>query len=177
MEPRDDRLRAHSLSVLIQRRPRSGNHLENLRGDVLPAAFFLGAITMIAPPPGWKPLQFLSHTDDSAYVGLVRRAVETATAVLCPKCRGYGHWILKPNDKPGAHAFRDTDACLADRMCRGPHHFMSHCGQCNGWGNVTRGSKNETCMHEYEFDMNLGRCYNQYKCKHCGMIKKVDSSD
>ena len=33
------------------------------------------------------------------------------------------------------------------------------------------------CDHEWEHVAELGRCYDRYKCKKCGAIKEVDTSD
>jgi len=38
-------------------------------------------------------------------------------------------------------------------------------------------AKREMCDHYWLFDRNLGRCYNQYKCSHCGALSRVDSGD
>ncbi len=37
--------------------------------------------------------------------------------------------------------------------------------------------KYESCDHVWKFDVNLGRCYNQYKCTKCGALEQVDSGD
>lgn len=92
--------------------------------------------------------------------------------VECPKCKGHGMWILAI--RKGGHVI--TRKCFNTR-CQGPHHFLSYCGQCNGEGYVVKGSKNETCVHEYRWNRELGRCHVEYKCSKCGSTTNVDSSD
>lgn len=33
------------------------------------------------------------------------------------------------------------------------------------------------CNHEWQQTRNLGNCYNEYTCKHCGAVQNIDSSD
>ena len=88
--------------------------------------------------------------------------------VPCPLCKGHGGWVLR------------FDAY-------GPgQHFKSHCGQCNGWGYVDKGSKDESCIHEmrevrYEECMergikHYGMCWHVQECTKCGNISAYDSS-
>lgn len=84
-----------------------------------------------------------------------RREFEKGDAVECPKCKGYGGW----------------------RYSEGSTFMTCSCNQCHGWGFVKKGSSDETCMHEMRHTANLGRCYNQYTCIHCGKVENIDSSD
>ena len=89
--------------------------------------------------------------------------------VECPKCHGHGKWNLK------------LDAYGTGK------HFQASCGQCNGWGYVQRGSKDETCIHEFrELSQDearkagvahYGMCWHVYECNHCGKHVAQDSSD
>jgi hypothetical protein len=86
--------------------------------------------------------------------------------VLCPKCKGYGGWILK------------IDAYGPGR------HFQAACSQCNSWGWVE--APDAECLHEWrELSVqearskgisHFGMCYHVVECKHCGRIRSYDSS-
>lgn len=79
-------------------------------------------------------------------------------SVECPLCHGYGGWIDRLNFyKDGSHS-------------------KFSCRQCNGWGYVEKGSKDETCIHDMVHTKNLGNCYNEYKCSKCGQVERIDSS-
>lgn len=94
----------------------------------------------------------------------------------CPRCRGHGGWNLLlnqyklppsgvrggyyPNTPENRHLF-----------C----HFRAMCDHCGGWGWIP---ESETCPgHEWEYLANVGRCLNQYQCRHCSRRQEVDSSD
>lgn len=75
----------------------------------------------------------------------------------CPKCAGHGRWNLR------------VDAYGPGR------HFVGVCDHCSGWGLV---DVNQTCVnHNWKHTANLGRCYNEYTCTHCGAVSRVDSGD
>lgn len=77
---------------------------------------------------------------------------------LCPACKGHGGWNLTLN------AYGQGK------------HFQCHCSNCLGYGYVIAGSKDETCIHEWE-ERSLGRCLHEWTCKKCGQKRVVDTSD
>jgi RecJ-like exonuclease len=87
----------------------------------------------------------------------------------CPRCKGHGGWNLLLNEYP-LHGKEDTAANRHKFS-----HFRASCSHCNGWGYVRA---DEMCAgHEWEFVRNTGRCLNLHKCKHCGKLWEIDSSD
>lgn len=104
---------------------------------------------------------YLEVTDPKAFLDIERRKADDypyGEPVECPVCKGYGKWNLR------------IDAY-------GPgKHFRAGCGQCNGWGYVTKGSADESCKHEYK-EMPSKRMFeHNYKCTRCGALKTTDSS-
>lgn len=107
--------------------------------------------------------EFLTFRDDAAFVGMERKEPQppsywhkTGLYHECPKCRGCGGWVL-------SH----------DRYGEG-RHFKASCMDCNGWGFV-----GEPVDHPHEWDEGsaVGRCLTNYKCKVCGQLRTIDSSD
>jgi hypothetical protein len=45
------------------------------------------------------------------------------------------------------------------------------------WKKTVRYYAFEKCKHNWVYTRNLGRCYNEYVCEHCGSVNQVDSSD
>jgi DnaJ-class molecular chaperone len=90
-----------------------------------------------------------------------KKPVPTDTnKVECPLCKGYGQYHY------------------GDIQFANGQYQMMHCGQCNGYGYVTKGSVDETCVpHQMKWEAKLGRCYNRYKCEKCGKVHNIDSSD
>lgn len=115
---------------------------------------------------------FLESTDPDAFVDWVKRKPEDCyikDSKECPVCRGFGGWNLTLN----AYPLRDRPDTPENR--RNFSHFTCSCSTCYGWGYVER---NMNCAgHVWEFQQNLGRCYNRYVCTSCGLINDVDSSD
>ena len=101
---------------------------------------------------------YLKHDDPEAYEGLEKIPINERYKLTyeCPCCKGYGGWILRKN------AYGEGK------------HFKAHCSVCNGWG-YTRTF--ETCVHEWDRGVNVGRCLNTYTCVKCGKKQTVDSSD
>ena len=101
---------------------------------------------------------YLSHNNPAAYEGMEKKQPNEAYDLKCecPKCRGHGGWILR------------KDAYGKGR------HFMACCDVCNGWGYT---HAPETCIHEWDRGVNVGRCLNTYTCTKCGKKQTIDSSD
>lgn len=103
-------------------------------------------------------------------------------AVICPKCKGYGGWVLTENAYPLPKGMEDSAENRA-KYC----HFRAHCNQCNGWGWVKRDSLDAQCVHDYhELSVEQcrakgighhGMCWHVYECAKCGEIRSTDSSD
>ena len=80
--------------------------------------------------------------------------------IFCPVCKGHGKHNLRLN------------AYLHFQ----PPHFQQMCGQCWGWGWVEKGSRDETCIHDF-IEQPLGMCRHKLTCvKGCGKSFEVDSS-
>lgn len=78
--------------------------------------------------------------------------------VECHVCKGHGSWVLQK-----------------DAYGKGSH-FKAGCNQCNGWGWVVKGSKDDTCpKHEWD-EQNIAMCLHRWTCKLCGEKRTVDSS-
>lgn len=89
---------------------------------------------------------------------------------VCPRCKGHGGWNLRANAYP-LHGRPDTP-----ENRHAFSHFRCSCNHCNGWGYVDDKTA-ATCQgHHWVYVENLGRCYNRYKCEHCGAVNDVDSS-
>lgn len=84
----------------------------------------------------------------------------------CPKCHGYGRWVLafRPNS-PGGN-------------------FHGNCGQCNGWGWVN--IRDVNCIHIWEEVSgkraaelgvpHYGAFWHVLECEKCGVTTCYDSS-
>lgn len=106
------------------------------------------------------PLEnYLTPNDPDAFKDWTKEEQPKWAAHLCPLCKGYGGWNLALNKYP--------------KQQPPNNHFRCQCDNCNGYGYVQDNSH----IHKFTFDTNLGRCYNQYKCTICGMIRKIDSGD
>jgi len=106
--------------------------------------------------------KFLEAGDPGSFEGLPLLAKPSGAyaslfekAGLCPKCKGHGGWILKP------------DAYGSGK------HFLASCGHCNGWG----WSEVLDHVHEWVEVASLGNCLHEWKCSVCGAKMVVDSSD
>jgi len=107
-------------------------------------------------------MPYMTYTDERAFEGIeiedISKIKYIKNPVLCPVCKGHGHWHLKIDAYgPGIH-------------------FDAHCFQCNGWGYVEKGSNSETCIHTFT-EKNIGRCLHEHTCSKCGEKRVVDSSD
>jgi len=94
--------------------------------------------------------------------------LEGDQVVMCPVCKGHGIWNL-----------------MLDASGEGKH-FQAHCSQCNGWGWVAKGTKDESCVHEYR-ELSQDECVRRgiphygmfchiYECRKCGKQIETDSS-
>lgn len=113
---------------------------------------------------------FMDHTHADAFVDYPMREPDAVLGYtkMCPKCQGHGGWNLalnqyslhgKENTPENRHTFS---------------HFTCMCGNCYGWGFVR---EDQTCVHDWKFHSNTGRCLNMYQCIHCGQLNEIDSSD
>lgn len=107
-------------------------------------------------------MEYLSYKDDQAFVGMEKKSPppdsywHKGLIYECPKCRGYGGWILRPN------AYGDGV------------HFKAGCMDCSGWGYVDKPTNH---AHDWGAGTNVGNCLNTYTCTICGEKQTVDSSD
>ena len=119
-------------------------------------------------------MTYLTPNDPGAFLDMPvleprHSYLDESQVVVCPVCKGHGGWHLK------LHAYGQ------DR------HFNQGCPQCGGWGHVEKGSKDETCIHDfveigYEECEELGikhygHCYHVWRCTKCGEAQGHDSSD
>lgn len=67
-------------------------------------------------------------------------------SVECPKCHGYGKWILSPD-------------------------LMARCYQCNGFGIVPWKHRDAYCIHEFETEpVEVVKLPITFRCKKCGRL-------
>lgn len=95
--------------------------------------------------------------------------LEKDKLVVCPVCHGHGKWHLELN------AYGEGV------------HFDHGCNQCDGWGYVEKGGRDETCVHEFEElsyaeckergIIHFGHCWHVWRCPKCGVVQGHDSSD
>jgi len=113
---------------------------------------------------------FMTHLHADAFVDYPLRepSPQYGLTKMCPKCQGHGGWNLALNQYR-MHNYPDTP----ENRHRYAH-FTCLCGNCTGWGYV---HESQTCVHDWEYSRNVGRCLNEYKCIHCGKLNQVDSSD
>lgn len=109
-------------------------------------------------------MTYLTIDDPDALLGMKKRKKEDflykdMEIVECPKCRGYGGWHLHLN------AYGEGK------------HFDASCSQCNGWGYVEKGSKDESCVHDWKELPGEAMCQHLYECTQCGQQMRTDSSD
>lgn len=112
-------------------------------------------------------MNYMTHTDPDAFLDFPSPVVPRTNHKLCPRCKGHGGWNLKLNAYP--NRYEDT----AENRHKFSH-FRSMCSNCHGWGQV---HESQTCVHEWTFVVNKGRCLNLYKCIHCSTPNLIDSSD
>ena len=113
---------------------------------------------------------YLTSTDPDAFLDYPEPKEVPQNYRRCNVCSGHGGWNLKINSYRLPLEYEDTPENRHRFV-----HFRCNCSHCNGWGYV---HQSETCSgHEWVHVRNLGRCYNQFKCIHCGKISNVDSSD
>jgi hypothetical protein len=75
--------------------------------------------------------------------------------------------------------------CMLDTSCYGTcskrRKYEKEVVNIKDYGTNNTLAYKEECpkggKHEWVETKNLGRCYNQYECKKCGSIHKIDSSD
>jgi len=114
--------------------------------------------------------EYLSPEHPDAFLDYPEPKTVPENYKQCPVCSGHGGWNLRTHSYPLPPQYEST----AENRHRYAH-FRCICSHCHGWGHV---HNTEMCEgHEWAFEKNLGRCYNQYKCIHCGKIHNVDSSD
>lgn len=108
-------------------------------------------------------MEYLTYKDDAAFIGLEKKTPQPVSYWHkvglnheCPKCRGYGGWIIQPNQYGDGR------------------HFMASCNDCNGWGYTDTPADHP---HEWDSGLNVGNCLNRYTCTVCGITSTVDSSD
>lgn len=106
---------------------------------------------------------YLNYTDDAAFIGLEKKQPQpksywhpSGLIYECPKCRGFGGWIISLNQ------YGDGK------------HFMASCNDCTGWGYT--GIKADH-PHQWDDGTSIGHCLHRYTCKVCGITSDVDSSD
>lgn len=107
-------------------------------------------------------MSYLNYTDDAAFEGLEKKSPppdsywHKGLVHECPKCRGYGGWILRPN------AYGEGQ------------HFKAGCMDCSGWGFVGTPTDHP---HEWDNGATVGNCLTNYSCTVFGITYQVDSSD
>jgi len=97
------------------------------------------------------------------------------TECECPVCKGTGRMptpdhLRKYAEKNGWYGYDPADDCCTCTNCG---------GQTMGGRPTGRSRLREDgtpCVHEYT-GRQLGRCWTQYTCKHCGYSYDIDSSD
>ena len=89
----------------------------------------------------------------------------------CPVCSGTGRLPAGDYRYKAVTAGYDPETdTLPCRNCGGQTMYGKPTGQSFLRDDGT------PCTHEYT-TRNLGRCYNQYTCKHCGYSYSIDSGD
>jgi hypothetical protein len=114
---------------------------------------------------------FLDYNHPDAFVDFPVKEPYNDLKVLCPRCKGHGGWNLRLN----AYNLHDHPDTPENRHRYS--HFRASCNHCDGWGYVSEETAAKCQGHEWKFVQNLGRCYNRYRCIHCGQLNNVDSSD
>jgi len=111
---------------------------------------------------------YLQPTHPDAFTDFPPPVVAKAGYKTCPLCTGHGGWNLKLNAYPMHHKENTPE----NRHTFS--HFRSLCRNCFGYGEVP---DHQSCIHEWEWKENKGRCLNLYVCVHCQSPNLVDSSD
>jgi hypothetical protein len=86
----------------------------------------------------------------------LRFSSKVGSWVECSKCEGHGKWHYRKGQLG------------ATKM---------HCGQCNGWGWVLKGSNDETCIHEWKHERLAMRCMHRKTCIHCAKSMEYSTDD
>ena len=92
---------------------------------------------------------------------------------------------IKYGTCPVCNGTKRVDAGKSGPTCYG-YDKETHTLPCYNCGGQTQGGSpsgkvrlrpDETpCVHQYT-SRNIGRCYNEYTCIHCGMSYNIDSGD
>jgi hypothetical protein len=115
-------------------------------------------------------MSYMTADHPQAFIDWAMMEPGTYLNKQCQRCKGHGGWNLQLFAYSMPRGYEDT----AENRHR-YRHFRSVCDHCNGWGYV---GKDETCTgHEWINRRNVGRCLNEYTCKHCNKVEVVDSSD
>lgn len=114
--------------------------------------------------------EFMNETHPDAFVDFPMQLPrpEYGYTKVCPKCKGHGGWNLALNQ----YALREYADTPENRHMYA--HFTCLCGNCMGWGHV---DESQTCVHEWEYKVSVGKCLHESVCKNCGQKMIVDSSD
>jgi len=118
---------------------------------------------------------YMTPDHPDAFLDWPTHASRSDLTQLCPRCQGHGGWNLLLDQyrlplTAGGARYADT-AENRHLFC----HFRAMCDHCTGWGWIP---ESETCPgHEWLYVANVGRCLNQYQCRHCSRVQQVDSSD
>lgn len=117
---------------------------------------------------------YLKPNDPLSFLDFPARKLDLSKDTkICHVCFGFGGWNLQVFAYDLPKGIRNT---AKNRHLH--RHFRASCSQCNGWGVVESGSKNDTCPeHDWVKVRNTGRCLTLYECSKCGLECEVDSSD
>lgn len=120
--------------------------------------------------------EFLKSTDKDAYLDFPPlNLVLEDDEKMCPVCEGHGGWNLEPFAYYKSMIRGKIEDTPANRHTRA--HFRCVCSHCNGWGKVKMSEMCPGHIWEHHHKHAYFRCLNTYKCKLCGKLWEVDSSD
>ena len=117
----------------------------------------------------YQPPVYLTPAHPDAFVDWPVMQPTAAFTKPCHVCKCHGGWNLTLNAYP-LHHYTNTP----ENRHRYSH-FRKVCNHCNGYGYVH--PDNNCPGHEWVHTRNVGRCLDEYKCKHCPAIAQFDSGD
>jgi hypothetical protein len=88
----------------------------------------------------------------------------------CPVCNGTMRVPATGKYKKNCYGYDEATDTFQCGNCGGQHQDLKPTGK------VYLRADGTPCKHEYTSKC-IGRCYNQYKCKHCLEVYNIDSSD